>query len=326
MTLAFRAAAAAIAAAIAFPAWALETLNVIVFPGGFNWPLWIANEKGIFAKHGLEVKIAPTPGSVYQVTNLMAGKFDIGISTLDNVVAYDEGQGEAALPEPPDLFAFMGGQTGAVRLVVRPDVRSFADLKGRSLAVDARTTGYAFVMRKMLALGGLGAGDYTMQPLGSTAARAEALMQGRTDGTILTSPLEILPETKGFRRLANATEMIGPYQAVLGIARRSWARSHEEALVAYIRSYVEALDWLSDRAHIEEAVAIYRKNVPNASEEGARKAWEVLVSEGFAKKGKIDLEGARTVLKLRSEYGEPRKMLDDPSRYIDESYYRKALE
>jgi len=121
--------------------------------------------------------------------------------------------------------------------------------------------------------------------------------------------------------------MIGPYQAVLGIARRSWARSHEAALVAYIRSYVEALDWLSDRAHIGEAVAIYRKNVPNASEEGAKKAWEVLVAgnEGFAKKGKIDLEGARTVLKLRSEYGEPRKELADPSKYIDETYYRKAV-
>ena len=322
-----RAAIAALLAALALPAAALETLNVIVFPGGFNWPLWIANEKGLFAKHGLEVKIAPTPGSVYQITNLMAGKFDIAISTLDNIVAYDEGQGEASLPEAPDLFAFMGGQAGAVRLVVRPDVRSFADLKGRSLAVDAKTTGYAFVLRKMLALGGLREDDYTIQALGGTSARAEALMQGKTDGTILTSPLEILPESKGFRRLANATDMIGPYQAVLGVARRSWARQHEQALVGYVRSYVEALDWLADRAHIDEAVAIYRRNIPNASEEGAKKAWEALVagSEGFAKKGKIDLEGARTVLKLRSEYGEPRKMLDDPSKYIDESYYLKAL-
>ena len=327
MKLALRAAAALLAAAITFPACALETLNVIVFPGGFNWPLWIASEKGIFARHGLEVKIAPTSGSVHQVTSLMAGKFDIGISTLDNVVAYDEGQGEAQFPEPPDLFAFMGGQTGAVRLVVRPDVQSFTDLKGRSLAVDAKTTGYAFVMRKMLALGGLGPDDYTMQPLGSTSVRAEALMQGRTDGTILTSPLEIVPEAKGFRRLANATDMIGPYQAVLGMARRSWAKSHEAALVSYVRSYVEALDWLSDRAHIDEAVAIYRRNIPNASEEGAKKAWEVLVAgnEGFAKKGRIDIEGARTVLKLRSEFGEPKRTLDDPSRYIDESYYRKAL-
>src|SRR5437868_743134 len=93
-------------------ALATQTLEVIVFPGGFNWPLWVGIDKGVFAANGLEVKLTPTPGSVFQVQNLMAGKFDIAISTLDNVVAYQEGQGEAELPMPPDLFAFMGGQGG----------------------------------------------------------------------------------------------------------------------------------------------------------------------------------------------------------------------
>ena len=81
-------------------AWAAAPLEVIVFPGGFNWPLWVGQEKGFFAGNGLEVKITPTPNSVFQMQNLAAGKFDIAFSAIDNVVAYDEGQGEAPLAEP----------------------------------------------------------------------------------------------------------------------------------------------------------------------------------------------------------------------------------
>ena len=308
-------------------ALAAQPLEVIVFPGGFNWPLWVGNEKGFFAENGLEVKMTPTPGSVFQMQNLAAGKFDIAISLIDNLVAYMEGQGEAPLPEPPDFFAFMGGQYGAVRLVVQPDIKSIAELKGKSLAVDAATTGYSFLLRKILQQGGLAETDYEIERLGATAVRAEALMQGKTAGTILTSPLEIVPEARGFRRLANAVDVVGPYQAVLGVARRSWAKANEAALVGYIRGYVKSLDWLADPANRAEAVTIYRKYLPQATEASATKAWEVLLTgpEGFQKKGKLDLAGIATVLKLRSEFGRPLKSLTDPSKYVDESYYRKAV-
>jgi ABC-type nitrate/sulfonate/bicarbonate transport system substrate-binding protein len=308
--------------------WAAAPLEVIVFPGGFNWPLWAGNDKGFFAANGLEVKITPTPNSVFQMQNLAAGKFDIAFSAIDNVVAYDEGQGEAPLSEPADFFAFMGGQYGAVRLVTQPDIKSIADLKGKSLAVDAATTGYSFVLRKILQQGGLAESDYEIERLGGTAARAEALMQGKTAGTILTSPLEIVPEARGYPRLANAVDVIGPYQAVLGVARRGWAKSNEATLVAFIRGYVKSLDWLADPANRGEAVAIYRKYLPQASEASATKAWDVLLAgpEGFQKKGKIDRAGIETVLRLRSEFGRPQKNLTDASKYFDESYYQKALQ
>ncbi|HUQ29336.1 MAG TPA: ABC transporter substrate-binding protein, partial [Usitatibacter sp.] len=248
---------------------AAAPLEVIVFPGGFNWPLWVAQEKGFFADNRVEVRITPTPGSVFQMQNLAAGKFDIAFSNYDNVVAYMEGQGEAPLPQPPDFFTFMGGQYGALRLVAVPEINSIADLKGKSLAVDAATTGYAFVMLKMLQQAGLREGDYTLDRVGGTGQRAEALMQNKTAATILSSPLEILPESRGYKRLANATEAIGPYQAVSGVARRSWAKEHRAELVGFIRGYVRALDWLSDPANRAEAVAIYRKQIPQASEASA---------------------------------------------------------
>jgi ABC-type nitrate/sulfonate/bicarbonate transport system substrate-binding protein len=274
------------------------------------------------------VHVTPTPNSVFQMQNMAAGKFDIAFSTMDNVVAYQEGQGEAELPAAPDFFAFMGAQYGAVRLVVRPEINRIAELRGKSLAVDAATTGYAFVLRKMLQQGGLCESDYTLERLGSTAQRAVALMQGKTDGTILTSPLEIAPEARGYRRLANAVDVIGPYQAIVGVARRSWAREHERELTAFIRAYMKSLAWLASTQHRDEAIAIYRRNVPAVNEAEARAAWDMLLggNEGFQKQARLDPAAIATVLKLRSEFGRPQKNLDDPSRYLDESYYRKALQ
>ena len=66
---------------------AQQTLKVIVFPGGFNWPIWVAQERGLFAANGLTVNLTPTPDSVFQLTGLIDGKFDIAMTAIDNLIA-----------------------------------------------------------------------------------------------------------------------------------------------------------------------------------------------------------------------------------------------
>ena len=90
----------------------LQPVSLITFPGGFNWPIWVAQEKGYFANNGIDVKLTPTPSSVFQLTGLIEGKFDIGVTAIDNVIAYMEGQGEVPVATQPDLFVFMGGDNG----------------------------------------------------------------------------------------------------------------------------------------------------------------------------------------------------------------------
>jgi hypothetical protein len=49
-----------------------------------------------------------------------------------------------------------------------------------------------------------------------------------------------------------------------------------------------------------------------------------LIKKDFARRAELDVEGVKTVLALRSEYGEPRKTLTDPTKYFDLQYYEKA--
>ena len=303
-----------------------KPIELIVFPGGFNWPIWIAEEKGFFARNGVAVKVTPTPGSAFQLTNLIDGKFDIAITAIDNVIAYSEGQGAAPTKETPDLVVFMGGDNGFLRLVAVPEVKAYADLKAKQISVDALTTGYAFVLQELLAKGGLQPTDYELVPAGGVLQRFQSLLEKKHAATLLISPFEVNAEAKGFTRLANADDVLGAYQGLVGATRRAWAKEREKDLVGYIRAYLTALDWLYSPSNRAEAVAILRKNLPAMTEALADKSYDILVhpTRGFARRAELDIPGIKTVLALRSKYAQPSKQLTDPVKYYDLRYYEAA--
>jgi ABC-type nitrate/sulfonate/bicarbonate transport system substrate-binding protein len=56
-----------------------------VFPGGFNWGVYIGIDKGFFARHGLAVAVEETPNSVAQMTGLLRGSYEIAMTAVDNI-------------------------------------------------------------------------------------------------------------------------------------------------------------------------------------------------------------------------------------------------
>jgi ABC-type nitrate/sulfonate/bicarbonate transport system substrate-binding protein len=262
---------------------------------------------------------------VFQLTNLTEGKFDIAMTAIDNVVAYMEGQGEVPVATAPDLVVFMGADNGLLSLVTVPEAKTIADLKGRTLSVDAVTTGYAFVLFDLLQRGGLGKDDYKVEKAGGVLARWEALKEKKHDGTMLITPFDTLAKAAGFNILQRAIDVYGHYQGLVGAARRGWAREHRGELVGYVRGYLAGLTWLFDPANKDEAIALLRKNAPQMSPELAAQSYAILVHpQGFTADGALDIAGTRKVLELRSRYGEPKKALTDPAKYYDPSYYEAA--
>ncbi len=301
-------------------------VTVNVFPGGFNWPSFVGQQKGFFERNGITVTLQSTPNSVAQMTGLAEGKFDIAMTAFDNIVAYVEGQGEAPIGAQPEFFAFMGSDNGFLNLVVAPDVKRFADLKGKTLSVDARTTGYAFVLFDVLSRNGLAETDYQIEKVGGTTQRWDALRDRKQAGTLLSAPFNILAGEQHFNQLAKATEVIGPYQGNVAATRRSWARENRTKVVAFIRGYAQAIDWLYDKANREEAITILLNNV-QMSPEIAERTYEELLDpkDGFFRKARVSAEGLRTVLALRSRYAVAKKKLIEPLKYYDPSYYDDAL-
>jgi len=306
-------------------AQSLDPVSVIVFPGGFNWPIWVAQDKGFFAKGGLEVRLTPTPSSAFQLSNLIDGKFDIGHTAIDNVVAYMEGQGEAKFESKPDLVVFMGGDNGFLSLVTQPDIKSYGDLKGKTLSVDALTTGYAFVLLDLLKRNGLTRADYNTERAGGVLERWRGLQEGKHAGTMLISPFDLMAKEKGLNVLQYAIDLYGHYQGLVGATRREWAQQNPKKLENYVRAYLAGLTYLYQPQNKDEVIAILRKNAPQMSPQLASQSYDSLVGpKGFSRTAEIDVAGVRKVLELRSEYGQPQKTLTDPMRYIDAKYYEAA--
>jgi ABC-type nitrate/sulfonate/bicarbonate transport system substrate-binding protein len=302
-------------------------LNLIVFGGGVNWPLWVAQDQKLFERNDLAVSVTTTPNSVFQITGMQDGKFDIAMTTFDNVVAYQEGQGEAALPRTPDFFAFMGGGIGGLRLLANPEIKSIAELKGKTLGVDAAATGYVLAMRKLLQQGGLGNDDYKFDRIGSTVARVEALQQNKVAATMVNAPSDLGPLARGYKPLADVGRDLGPYQQLSGMASRGWAQQNGPKLLSFVRSYKAAMDWLFDPQNKAAALAIYQKHLAGVTPAQAEGAYGSLLngSDGLQREARLSLPGVRKVIELRAEYGEPKKPMGEASKYIDESYYNEAL-
>ena len=307
-------------------AQALANITVSVFPGGFNWPSFVGQQKGFFERNGITVTLQPTPNSVAQMTGLAEGKFDIAMTAFDNIVAYVEGQGEAPIGAQPEMFAIMGSDSGFLSLVVAPDVKRFGDLKGKTLSVDARTTGYAFVLFEVLRRNGLAEDDYKIEKVGGMAQRWDALRDRKQSGTLLSTPFNFLASEQHFNQLARATKVIGPYQGNVAATRRSWARENRTKVIAFIRGYAQAIDWLYDKANRDDAITILRNNVQMPPEIAERTYDELLdPQDGFFRNARVSTEGLRSVLALRSRYAAAKKKLIDPLKYYDPSYYGDAL-
>jgi len=128
-----------------------QALNVIVFPGGFNLPTWAAERQGFFQSNGVRVVLTLTPSSTFQMQGLAEGRFDIAMTALDNVIAYQEGQGEAKIPDNPDMFAFMGSDNGFLSVMGGKGVQRFADLKGKKVGTFSGAAGTATVLFRVIA-------------------------------------------------------------------------------------------------------------------------------------------------------------------------------
>jgi ABC-type nitrate/sulfonate/bicarbonate transport system substrate-binding protein len=302
-------------------------IAVSYFPGPGSGAVFAGIERGFFARHGLAVAADATNGSVAQITAMLDDKYQVAFGGLDDVIGYDVGQGEVPIDKKADLFAFMGTDSGSLHLVTASDVKNVEALKGRTVAVDAKTTGFAFVLYRIAALHGLRAGDYAVLSVGGTPKRLEALTQGNAQGAVMFKPAADLLAARGFNDLMAVSDVFPHYQAAVALARRSWAERHRADLEGFIRGYVEATRWFLAPANQDSAIGILMKYTPGLSRDAAESLYEasIAVSGGAGPVGRIDPAGVATAVSLREAYGEPRKKLGSARQFYDLSYYQAAL-
>lgn len=307
--------AAAAMTALAGPAAAQTNLTIMVFAGMQNLPLFAAQSQGFFEKRGLkvDVKIAPTSDELRN--GLKEGRYQIVHAAVDNAVAVIE-------VAKADAAVVIGGDNGMNHLIVQPDIASYADLKGKTVAVDAPNTAYAFLLYEMLRLNGLNKGDYEVKVVGATFKRLEALQQDKTiKASMLNPPFSFRAVKAGMKDWGEAVKAVGPYQASAGFVMKQWAAQNSDTLVKYLAAHLEGLRWASDPKNKAAAIKLYMDGL-KLPEDIAAQAYDAAM-KGLAKDAAFDMEGFKNVLALRSRHTGSGPLT--PEKYVDMSYYKKAL-
>jgi ABC-type nitrate/sulfonate/bicarbonate transport system substrate-binding protein len=302
-------------------AQSLTTLMVNVFPGLQNFPIFAAQHKGLFAKHGIAIELLYTPNSRTQREGLAKGDHQIIQTAADNPVAMVE-------LAKSDAVIVTGGDHGFNQIIVQPEIKSLAEVRGKTVVVDAPNTAFALLLFKALKDNGLNKGDYVVNPVGGTDQRFDAMTKDKNNAAgIMGLPFIFRATAAGLKDLGPAYQSIGAYQSDCVAVMRDWAKANSDTLVRYIRAIVEGRRWLLDPANKAEAIQVVVDR-QKLSPEIAARAYSIVTNPttGMAKDAKFDMPGFRNVLKLRAEIegqwgGNP----PAPDRYIDLSYYDKAL-
>ena len=299
---------------------ALSHLRLIQFRAAYNLPVHAAVENGIFARHGLEVEVAYTPGSDFLIAALEDGKFDIGHPAADDVIAAVEDRAGC------DLFLFMGLHSGLLRLVAGPGYGEVQSLRGQTLGVDSRNTGFVFLLEKFLRSRGFSPQDYKLVEIGGWEFRYRALLEKKIAATLLTSPYTEDAVEAGCHLLARDREIQPVYQATCGAASRAWAADHEKLLVQYLKAYLEATRWCFDSANRDACLSLLKQHMGLDDKHGPMTLARLLdPRHGLYPDVALNIPGVAAALELRAEMGRLAPPLPAVDRYIDLSYYGKAV-
>jgi ABC-type nitrate/sulfonate/bicarbonate transport system substrate-binding protein len=309
-------------AATKAPAQALKSIKVMSFPGMTNFPIFVAQHKGLFAKHGIAVELLFTVNSTMQRNGLANNEHQIIQTAADNAVAMVE-------LAKQDAVIVSGGDNGHNHIIVQPEIKSLADLRGTTVVVDAPNTAFAFLLYKALKNSGLNKGDYKVSSVGGTGQRLDAMTKDKANASagIMGLPFVFLAVAAGLKDMGSVTKVIGRYQSDSIVVMRDWAKANSDTLVAYMKAVVEGRRWALDPANKAEALQLLVDRL-KLSQDFATRSYAIVTDpvEGMAKDAKFDFEGFKTVLSLRAELegqwgGHP----PAPDKYVDLSYYNKAI-
>jgi ABC-type nitrate/sulfonate/bicarbonate transport system substrate-binding protein len=301
-------------------------LDVVAFEGSTNLPLWIGMDRGFFAKENLSVTLSTTKGAIPQMQDTMAGKYQIASTAMDNLAGFAEGQSGVEPPPGFDVVALAGVHSGSNYVIARPEIKGFADIRSKTVSVDALQSGYGFVLYRVLEDNGLKLNaDYRVIAVGSGPGRLDSMKAGTSVAAVLSAPNNLAAKKLGFNNLGDTVDAISAYQATTYAARRSWASSHPQETKAFLRAMIAAGDFVF--AQRAASIDSLRAHIKSLSEEEAEAVYDSLVSGkgGFNRKLAMNMAGVKMVLDLRSRYAEPKMTLTDPNKYIDLHHYAEVM-
>ena len=282
--------------------------------------IWVAEEKGLFKKHGLDAEVIIIGGGASRVvSSLIAGEIQFSVGGGDAVI-------RAGLRGADGVLAASPMKTGLQRMMVRPEIKTPADLKGKTIAVTRFGSASHWVLQLFLRKWGMRTDDIKMLQLGSSPAMFASLEKGGVDGAVFTIPTFFLAQERGYRILADPVEMEIYYLQNSVDTTRSYLKRNRDQALRVVKVLCEGLAYFQKNK--KESIEVLQKKlrIQSAQERDVKYlelSYQLLADKFYNRVPYANPKAIETTLEFISSE-EPKAKGADPKQFLDESLVREV--
>jgi NitT/TauT family transport system substrate-binding protein len=200
---------------------------------GVMAPIWVAQDAGLFAKHGVNVDLKYLAATT-AVQGMVGGGEEVGLVGNQGIDARLEGADVTYVASGLPVFVF--------QLYARPEIKSVADLKGKVVAVTQPAASTDYAMRIVLRRNGLEPDkDVRIMYAQDITNVFNSVSVGNAVAGVMSAPTSLKAKAAGIKMLVNITEMKIPFLFTGMLSSPKVVREKNEALTRFLRAYIEAM-------------------------------------------------------------------------------------
>jgi ABC-type nitrate/sulfonate/bicarbonate transport system substrate-binding protein len=283
-------------------------------------PLTVAQRKNFFLREGINLVVVPIAGGTDRiVAALDKGEIDAGKNATPYLIQ--------AVLNGSDAVAIMSQTSNPVySLIASPEVKTFADLKGRTLGLSTPGDTITLSSLRLLALKHIELTDFATKVVVGTAARFQCLRSGECAAVPMGQPEDLAAIKDGFPRLAFTYEAGADLIFNVDMARRAWGERNKDTLVRYVRAMASAYGFLNDPMNRDEVIRIMVETGGMSPAVAAEIFAPYLEPDRnvLPRKGELDLAAFNRVIALMAEFGAIPSPAPSAEKFVDLQYAKAA--
>jgi NitT/TauT family transport system substrate-binding protein len=311
--------AVTVAVAGAANAWALDKIRIGM--GAFsptNSAIWVAEERGIFKKHGIEAEaIFIGGGATRSVNALLAG--DIQFAT-----AGGGGVLQSALRGADVVMIAANNNKGVHRILVRPEIDTPEAIKGKKIAITTFGSSSHQVLSMVLDVWKIRPDELQILQIGSSPTMLISMQKKIVDGAVLSDPSYFIAEDHGFRVIADLAKMNIHYLQNMMVSTRSYLRANRDQATRVMRAFVEAIAYFKKNKKDSVQIILKKMRMNPDQAKYAERTYDQYANTYFERIPYPSTSGIKTVLESLVKEN-PKAKSADPSSFVDASIL-KSLE
>jgi ABC-type nitrate/sulfonate/bicarbonate transport system substrate-binding protein len=283
-------------------------------------PLTVAQRKSFFVREGINLVVVPIPGGTDRiVAALDKGEIDAGKNATPYLIQ--------AVLKGSDAVAIMSQTSNPIySLIARPEIKAFADLKGKTLGLSTPGDTITLSTLRLLARAHLRMTDFATKVVVGTNARFACLKSGECAAVPMGQPEDLDAISQGFPRLAFTYEAGADLLFNVDMTRRAWGVQRKDTLVHFVRAMASAYTFMNDPSNRDEVTKIMAETGGLAPAVAATIFAPYLDPDAnvLPRKGELDLAAFDRVIVLMAEVGAIPAPAPAVDRFVDLQYLKAA--